>query len=1111
MLLSLWRAVCSDNGPRARQPRGSNYGLRVLEAEHDANNHAADDDHGPTLHSPLRENTRWLRRLAAALGLLGTLLAIAIPFLPVTHDIVTLQWPTAQGTAPVSAPLVSYQPLEMSATVPCPAVRNMAERPGGDGVLLDTTAPNADFGKLTGMSLQMHGGQLVVSNGGQQLAKQNLPAGDCTVVLRSDPSRTFVEMGGRSLVDQHSDVRPQVGGIFSDLDGHKDNVQGVNVQVRTDTRYQTTATTLKYLVIGLASLLFLASLVLLHKLDGKSGRRAPRLAPKGWWKLTWRDVVVFAVLTTWSLIGAITSDDGYILTIARERAESGYIGNYFRWFNAPEAPFGWFYELYAAWVQVSTATPWVRLPALLMGICSWLLISREVLPRLGQQVRRSGAAGWAAAAVFLSFWLPYNNGLRPEPVVAICALLGMCAVERAVATRRLLPAALGLFSSAFAVAATPTGLIAVLPFIAASRPLWHLMRERVRELGLLPVLAPLASAGTICLAAIYEDQTWKSVLEAKQVEAAIGPASQWYQELIRYESLFSPSADGSMARRFPVLLVILCLLICLVVLLRRGNIRGAALGPSRRLLGITMMSFVVLALTPTKWTHHFGAFSALGGSLAALGALATSTTVLRSRRNRAFFVAGLLIIVSLAATGPNAWWYVSTWGVPWFDKLPSINGHTLSTALMVPAVIALIVAAFEHLRTDGSGIPRPIRAESDSTTSNRLGRLPGLEGPARALRLGSAPLAIVCGLMVLVELASFVKSFNKEQNTYSLGKNSIEQLVGKNTCGLSDYIDVEAAPLQDVLPTAAQPTGADLQPVSKGFHRNGVPTSNTAVSTEADWTPPYGFGGDNAPIWGTFDPSGNNTGELRTPWYQLPADARAGKAPLVVPFAGQESGANSLFAEFGKNTPGGFKVLAKLPLDKDGAPFWREARMTLSGEAAKADSVRLTAKSDILGVDGWMAVGAPRVPKLTRMTQLIGSSPVYMEWPAALVYPCLRQPSLRNGVAEMPKYRIAAGGLRGVGQDWSAPTAGGPFGWLNISSTVREVPTFLRGSVDQDWGTLYLVDPYAPKALPASAAEQVRHETHWGTWSPGPTPTPVQIPATQQSDHQSKSTSADGP
>lgn len=66
------------------------------------------------------------------------------------------------------------------------------------------------------------------------------------------------------------------------------------------------------------------------------------------------------------------------------------------------------------------------------------------------------------------------------------------------------------------------------------------------------------------------------------------------------------------------------------------------------------MFFLLLALTPTKWTHHFGAFAAVGASMAALTALATSSDVLRSKRNRAAFLAGLLIIEAWAATGPNA-------------------------------------------------------------------------------------------------------------------------------------------------------------------------------------------------------------------------------------------------------------------------------------------------------------------------------------------------------------------------------------------------------------------------------------------------------------------------
>ncbi|GDY29661.1 arabinosyltransferase domain-containing protein [Gandjariella thermophila] len=1052
--------------------------------------------------TPGGDPNRRLRWLAVLLGLFGTAMGVAVPFLPVVNDIVTLHWPTQQGTRPVNAPLVSYQPVWLHANVPCTAMRDLNERSSGSAVLVDTTPPESTYGKMTGMSLQVQRGELVVTNRGQQVATAKVPAGDCMVTLSSDAHRTTVTLAGKPLVDLRADARPQVTGIFSDLDAGRDNVKGLSVDIRTDTRFQTSATVLKDVVMVLAFVGLAGCVWILHRLDVRAGRRAPRLAPKGWWKPTGRDIAVYAVLITWTLIGAITSDDGYILTMARARAASGYVGNYYRWFSAPEAPFGWFYELYSAWVQVSTATPWVRLPALLMGIGSWLLISRETLPRLGKEVRRSRAAGWAAAAVFLCFWLPFNNGLRPEPVVALCALLAMCAVERAVAARRLVPLALGLFAATLAIAATPTGVIAVLPFLAAARPVTKLLRERIRPFGWAAVLLPLAASATAVLAIVFQDQTLVAELQAKRIETQIGPAEQWYEEFDRYQALFSGTADGSLARRFPVLLVILCLAICLVVLLRRRRIRGAALGPSSRLIGITMMSFVVLALTPTKWTHHFGAFAALGSSLAALTALASSATVLRSKRNRALVVAGLMIILALAFRGPNAWWYVSAWGVPWYDKPPSVGGHQFSTIILIAAGIALLIAGIEHLRIPDHGV-----VEHPPETRGR------------ALLLGSAPLAIVCALLVLFEVLSFVKVLQKQSHTYSLGADNITRLT-QDTCGLSDHVLVEADPLRDVLKPAANqapkpvpttpppnqppnPTGTTpspeeaLQPAMTGFRRgrDGLPPGNGQDPAQPDWTPPYRLGDDNAPVWGTYAPGAPLTGELRTPWYTLPDSARTGQAPIVIALAGMEAGPNAVFLEFGKNTPKGFQVIDRHQIIKGPANVWREASVTLSGPDAQADQVRIVAEANALGVENWMAVSAPRVPTFVRMTDVIFGRPVFLEWPVGLAHPCARPFNTLNGVAEMPAYRITGDAdFRRQGQGWSAPDAGGPFGWLNVDATVRKLPAFLDGQIDRDWGTLYAIDPYEPNALPASAAERVTHEVHSGLWSPGPMPNVIYLP-----------------
>ena len=1089
---------------------GDYYSSSVLNAgEEDSS--ATDDENASSEPSTNgtrtgRKPARRLRIVAAVLGLLGAGLALIVPFLPVTHEVTTLKWPTAEGTKPVSAPLVNYSPLWLKGDVPCSAAKSLDDRTNGPATLMSTNPPNSEYGKLTGLTMQVDNGQLTMLSKGQQLATAPLPpGGDCAISMDADSSGIRASIGGKPLPVPQSEP-PQLTGFYSQLDSNVDNTNGLSFQARVDNRFESSATPLKLAAIGASVASFVGAVVALRKLDVRAGRRAPRLVPPGWWKPTLRDVAVYGALVLWWLIGAMTSDDGYILTIARARESAGYISNYFRWFANPESPFGWFYELYSLWVQVSTATPWVRLPALLMGVTSWLLISREVLPRLGQQVRRSHAAGWAAAAVFLAFWLPYNNGLRPEPVVVLFSLLALCAVERAVATRRLMPAAVGLVGAALALAANPHGMMAVTPYLAALKPLLRLVRERARTFGWLPVLAPIAACGFVILTVIFWDQTLQSVLDATSLKTEYGPSQDWYEEFSRYVLLFSESADGSITRRFPVLLVILCLATCAVMLLRRGRIRGAALGPSRRLLGTTALTFVALVLTPTKWTHHFGVFAAVGGALAALTALATSGGVLRSKRNRAGFFAGLMVICAFSATGHNAWWYVSNWGVPWFDKQPSIAGKGVSTILLGVAAIAGIVAFVEHLRLDENR-PHQLPAKKPLT---------GLEKRSRALRLGTAPLSIICALLVVGEVATFGKAIQERGDRYSLGMDNIKQLTGASR-GLSDYVYVEGNPKQGMLkvssdqPGRAAPSSPKV-PVPpkdnvdketpedylgaklKGFNRGGLPPGDGTAPEEPDWKPPHQFGTDDAPVWGSYDDRGTSTGELRTQWYDLPKRATDQAVPVVLSFAGMD---NSVQVEFGRDTGQGFEVMERRPVNttQGEAPQWRDSRITVDGKAEGATKMRVVARDQALGPKGWAAVSAPRAPQLTRMTDYIGDAPTFVEWPAAMQHPHLQIPGLRNGIAEMPRFRVQAGAdLRDTGQGWSSPDAGGPFGWMNVTTSMRELPTYLANDIHRDWGTLYAVDPYVADALPAEAAMDVREETHWGTWTPGPVSKAVQLP-----------------
>jgi arabinosyltransferase C len=1031
---------------------------------------------------PVMRSSQRPRVLAAALGLVSAVLAIAVPFLPVVERTATITWPNGQNTAAVSAPLTSFQPEQMRATVPCSLARGSdagsdASTAADAGLTVFATAPeDSPRGATSGMTLRASAGQVSLSSAGRELTRVTVPPGDCTIEISSDASRTTMSVAG-SVTTVNGDVRPQVVGVYSELPAGTDT-DGLQVEIKTDTRFQTSSHMVKTTATVLAILALIGCLVALHKLDIRAGRRRHlRVAPRGWWRPTPQDAAVFGVLAIWLFVGALTSDDGYIETMARARAASGYVGNYYRWLDVPEAPFGWFYETYAMWVQVSTAGPWLRLPAALMGAACWVLISREVLPRLGREVRRSQAAGWAAAAMLLCFWLPYNNGLRPEPVIALGSLLTLCAVERTVATRRLLPAALGLAVAGFTCAATPSGLIAVVPFVVAGRPLLKLVRQRANtEDGWLAVLAPAAAAGFVVLVAVFSDQSLAAVIEATRVRTTIGPTLSWYEELRRYEQLFDPGAGGSLTRRFPVFVLLLCVGTCLVVLLRRNSIPGAALGPSRRLIGTAAVSLLAMALTPTKWTHHFGAFAAIGAALAALTALATCESVLRSRRNRAAFTATLLVLTAFAFTGANAWFYVSGFGVPWFDRPPSLKGIPFSSVLLVLAFAAFVVAAVEHLRFNPN-VPLPPRRERRER--RRL-----------ALRLASAPLALMCGLMVLASVLSMFKGVYKQWGSYSVGVSHVQQLAGG--CGLSDRVLVEPRPLAGVL-TPLPGSTAEVD----GFERNALPEK--VSGSDEDTNTPYGFGGRTAPVWGTYvdvdraanrtvdRAVGRTTGTLRTGWYELPEAARAGQAPVVVAAAGVVSPETRVSVEFARDGTVIDRIgLADMPENvlREDPTGWRDLRTMLPGRpAATADSVRVIAEDTSLG--DWMAVSAPRVPRLTRMIDLIGSQPVYMHWLVGFVHPCLRPFNVSNGVAEMPAYVISGltGDLPGA-VGWAAGEAGGPNGWLELAADQPELPAYMENDWSRDWGHIYRVVPFEPGEKPAeiTTGEQV----HSGMWSPGP-------------------------
>ncbi|MBV9319286.1 MAG: arabinosyltransferase domain-containing protein [Mycobacterium sp.] len=1056
-------------------------------------------------------NYRVARIVAVVAGLLGALLAVATPLLPVKQTTAELNWPQNGVFDSVEAPLIGYVATDLNISIPCQAAAGLAgPQDSSKTVLLSTVPKQAPKAVDRGLLIERVNDDLVVVVRNTPVVVAPLsqvlsPACQrLTFTAHADKvTGEFVGLTQGPHADHPGaplrgerggyDFRPQIVGVFTDLSGPAP--PGLRFSATVDTRYSSAPTPLKMAAMILGVALTVTALIALHILDRADGIRHRRFLPPRWWSISVLDVLVTGVLVWWQFVGANTADDGYILTMARVSEHAGYMANYYRWFGTPEAPFGWYYDLLALWAHVTTASIWMRLPTLMMALTCWWLISREVIPRLGHAVKHSRAAAWTAAGMFLASWLPLNNGLRPEPIIALGILLTWCSVERAVATSRLLPLAIACITGALTLFSGPTGIASIGAVLVAIGPLRTIVHRRSKRFGVLPLLAPILSAVTVTAILIFRDQTFAGEMQASMLKRAVGPSLSWFDEHIRYERLFMASPDGSVARRFAVLALVVALAVSVAMSLRKGRIPGTAAGPTRRIIGITIISFIAMMFTPTKWTHHFGVFAGLAGSLGALAAVAVTAAAMRSRRNRTMFAALVLFVTALSFASVNGWWYVSNFGVPWSNSFPEWK-FGFTTILLGLTVLTLLAAAWFHFVNDGSGKP-----------SRRESRLAGI---------AQSPLAIAAWLLVFFEVLSLTLAMTDQYPAWSVGRSNLQALTGK-TCGMADDVLVEPDPNAGMLaPVGVAVKDALGAGYADGFDPNGVPadvradpvmerpgdrsfldTDATVTSSEAGTEGgttaapgingsrarlPYNLDPGRTPVMGSWRSGVQVPAVLRSAWYRLPPRDQA--RPLLVVSAAGRFNAGEVQVQWAGDDgrPTGTTGFA----DVGAAPAWRNLRAPLAAVPRNATQVRVVARDDDLAPQHWIALTPPRIPHLRPLQDVVGSKdPVLLDWLVGLAFPCQRPFGHRNGLIEAPKWRILPDRF---GAEANSPVmdnnGGGPLGITELLVRATTVPTYLKDDWSRDWGALQQLTPYYPNAAPARL--DLGSATRSGLWSPAP-------------------------
>ncbi|MUM32237.1 arabinosyltransferase C-terminal domain-containing protein, partial [Mycolicibacterium sp. CBMA 361] len=503
-----------------------------------------------------------------------------------------------------------------------------------------------------------------------------------------------------------------------------------------------------------------------------------------------------------------------------------------------------------------------------------------------------------------------------------------------------------------------------------------------------------------------------------------------------------------------------------------------------------------LMFTPTKWVHHFGLFAAVGAAMAAVATVVVSRSVLKSPRNRMAVTAAVLFLLALVSATTNGWWYVSSYGVPFNNDMVAVGGIKLSTIFLMLFVITALWGFWLHFNSE--------RPES------RLTRL-----------VTAAPIPLAAAFMVIVCVASMAIGAFREYPTYSNLASNVRAL--KGGCGLADNVLVEPDSNAGFLtpqPGDYGPLGAlgGVNPV--GFTPNGVPDHTVAEAirldfpvsgTDSDWdaavklkTPgingsqvplPYGLDPARVPVAGTYTTGPHSQAKLTSAWYGLPA-VDAAHPLVVVTAAGTITGNSSLKGhtegqtvelEYGRTGPDGHPVAGGrlVPYDLGPTPSWRNLRFDRRQIPADATYVRVVAVNLSLNEGDWIAVTPPRVPELKTIQQYVGTTqPVLMDWAVGLAFPCQQPMLVRNGVTEVPKFRITPD-YTAKKQDtdtWQDGINGGLLGITDVLLRAHVMSTYLSDDWGRDWGSLR---QFTTVVDATTAQLDLGTAVHSGLYSPG--------------------------
>jgi len=1038
------------------------------------------------------------------IGCLGVVAALALPFAPVFAERTEVAWPgPGQPAVSTTAFFAPYRPVGLTATLPCPVLRAATEQ-GHPVAVLATAADGA------GLLVRVAGGSAQVFLNGRLAGAVPVGMADCGVTVIADAGGVLVDAAGGAVARLPTEPIPEVREFRTELSAAR--AAGLTVRAATMDPFALRSTGLKRLLLTVQLLAAAAALVWLARgslalvRPTRSGRAALAV-----------DAAVLITLAGWAVIGPLSDDDGFAAMIARNSRDAGYQGNYYRWWNASETPFALAQHVLAPLTEVSMGPLWLRMPSTLLAMLTWFALSRGVLPAAVPRLAHRAGLRLLAAGCFLACWLPFNLGVRPEAYLAAGLTCVLALLWRA---EGLPSVALATAVAALTVTASPSAVLLAAPVLMFAPKIVRLVRAGTGSAGsgeagtseagagagsagrgeagaaprllVLARVAALCAVGGVALTLVFADQSWHALAVATRWHTTFGPSLPWYDELERYRFLLAGDQDGTATKRVPVLLTLALLPIVGLLLARRAEGRsgsGGRVGPgAARLAGVATLGLALFWLTPSKWSHHFGALAGVFAAFLVVAmvllvrcarrfalptptqhpepvALPTPTQHQPDRLPLGVGVAGaalMAMVAGLSFSGPNAWWQPVVYDVPWAAGPVRPGGLPLDSPLCWAAAL---VAGYLLLRWRRGARPA-------------IGALVA----APALLAGS-----VVAVSVTVLLVSFVAA-PVRQPVGSLALTNLRWLARQPTCGLADAVRV----IPDVPGGLLSPSPAPGVP-SAGLPRpTGARTATGAAggsTAEGGFLAGAGFDpaapppdppgtGISTYLWGSLSGGPFATGTLTSPWFTLPPVAP--DQQVAVSVAGRTDGGNRLALEFGgatdpPDTPStGTRTTARVqelaevipPDPPRAAPgqdpdyrLWRAVGVDAEQIPPGANRVRVRAVDATADPSGWLAVTGPRLRQVRRLTDYLATHPpVLVNWPIAFLFPCVTdRVAVRAGLAQAPAVVLEAPRrYAGLSAATTEPSIGGNFAGLRSLGGLGEEDNELLGLPGVDWGDVLL-------------------------------------------------------